>query len=249
MVAGKFIDALPLYRQETIFARAGIELSRQSMSSWMLQLHETLSPLTAAIKVALYAGAVIHSDETRVQVLDEPERAATQQSFMWVYCGGPPDRIVIWFQYANTRRGEVPKHFLFPDPPAGHAQDPPPCWYLVNDGYGAYPALARMGAIRGHAACWAHVRRKFVEAADARQQSGAAHQMVAIMPKLSAIERDYRDATPEQRQAARQQRSKPILDTIKAWLDQKATQVLPPGLDKGGCSAPPSPMPWDCGPS
>jgi transposase len=230
VVAGKFIDALPLYRQERIFAREGIEVSRRSMSSWMIQLHERLAPVMAAIKRVLYAGALIHIDETRLQVLDEPGREATQQSFMWVYCGGPSDRAVIWFQYADTRSGEVPKQFLFADPPNADSHDPPPRLYLISDGYSAYPGLARQAGIRAHAACWAHVRRKFVEAAEARKHAGAAHQMVAMIAKLYAIERQGRDATPERRRALRLEHSKPILEKIKTWLDEKAAKVLPKGL-------------------
>ena len=66
------------------------------------------------MKGVLYQGRVIHIDETRLQVLDEPGREATQQSFMWVYRGSPPDRPVVWFQYAESRSGEVPREFLFP---------------------------------------------------------------------------------------------------------------------------------------
>jgi transposase len=230
VVAGKFLDALPLYRQEKIFARDGIEVSRRTMSSWMIQLNETLTPVMAAIKAVLDEGAVIQIDETRVQVLDEPGRSATHNSFMWVYCGGPADRPVIWFQYAETRSGEVPKQFLFPDPPEGQTHDPPPRWYLVSDGYSAYPGLARQDGILGHGACWAHVRRKFVEAAEARRHTGAAHQMVAMIGQLYAIERQCREASPEQRQAIRAEHSQPILDKTKAWLDEKVAKVLPKGL-------------------
>jgi transposase/uncharacterized small protein (DUF1192 family) len=230
VVAGKFIDALPLYRQEKIFARDGIEVSRRTLSSWMIQLDEKLTPVMAAIKAVLYEGAVIHIDETRVQVLDEPGRSATQHSFMWVYCGGPADRAVIWFQYAESRSGDVPKQFLFPDRPEGQTHDPPAPMYLISDGYSAYPGLARQDAIRGHGACWAHVRRKFVDAAAARQHAGAAHQMVAMIGKLYAIERRCRALSPEQRHAVRAEQSQPILDTIKAWLDEKVAKVLPKGL-------------------
>jgi transposase len=231
VVVGKFVDALPLYRQEKIFAREGIDISRQTMAGWMIQLDEKLSPLMAAMKALFYQGRVIHIDETRLQVLQEPGREATQQSFMWVYRGGPPDRPVIWFQYAETRSGEVPREFLFPGgvaPVAG--SDPPPGVYILTDGYSGYNALARESSITGHAACWAHVRRKYVEAAQGRKNTAAAHQMVALIGKLYAIERELRDSSPAGRKAARNGRSKPILDKIKAWLDAKAATVLPKGL-------------------
>jgi hypothetical protein len=183
------------------------------------------------MKAVLYQGRIVHIDETRLQVLQEPGREATQQSFMWVYRGGPPDRPVIWFQYAETRSGEVPRAFLFPGgvvPVAG--SDPPSGVYILTDGYSGYNALAREASIAGHAACWAHVRRKYVEAAQGRKNTAAAHQMVALIGKLYAIERELRDSSPAERKAAREARSKPILDKIKAWLDEKAPRVLPKGL-------------------
>ena len=86
----------------------------------------------------LYQGPVIHIDETRLTVLDEPGREATQQSYMWVYRGGPPEQPVIWFQYAQTRSGEVPGEFLFPGGVAsGTGGDRPPGLYILTDGYSA----------------------------------------------------------------------------------------------------------------
>jgi transposase len=231
VVVGKFVDALPLYRQEKIFSREGIELSRQTMAGWMIQLDQRLGSLMAAMKALLYQGPVIHIDETRLQVLKEPGREASQQSFMWVYRGGPPERPVVWFQYADTRSGTVPRQFLFPGgvPPAGI--DPPPQGlYLLTDGYSGYSALALEVGIRGHAACWAHVRRKFVEAAEGRKSTAAAHQMVALIGELYALERRLRTCCGDERKAERQAHSRPILEKIKTWLDQKVAHVLPKGL-------------------
>jgi transposase len=229
VVVGKFVDALPLYRREKIFAREGIDISRQTMADWMIQLDEKLNPLMEAMKGVLYQGQVIHIDETRLQVLDEPGREANQQSFMWVYRGGPRERPIIWFQYAETRSGTVPRQFLFSGgvAPVGCA---PPGLYLLTDGYSGYSALALEAGIRGHAACWAHVRRKFVEAAQGRKNTAAAHQMVALIGQLYAVERTLAECSAEERKVAREERSKPILEKIKAWLDAKVTQVLPKGL-------------------
>ena len=227
IVTAKFVDALPLYRQEKIFAREGIDLSRQSMAGWLIALDEKLTPLMAAMQSLLYEGRVLHVDETRLQVLEEPGRTAAQQSFMWVYCGGPPGRPVIFFQYADSRSAKVPKAWLRgppgSDPPLGRL-------YLVSDGYGAYSSVALELGLAGHAACWAHVRRTFVEAAAGRSVNAAAHQMVALIGKLYAVERRLIDATPAQRQAERTVHSRPLLDAIKTWLDDKSTKALPKGL-------------------
>ena len=93
VVVRKYVDGLPFYRQEAIYHRDHIDLSRQTMSGWVIQLHERLAPLMAVMKQLLYQGRVIHIDETRLQVLNEPGRENTQLSYMWVYGdgGGPSD--------------------------------------------------------------------------------------------------------------------------------------------------------------
>jgi len=223
VVVRKYVDGLPFYRQEVIYNRDNIDLSRQTMSGWMIQLHERLTPLMAVMKRLLYQGRVIHVDETRLQVLNEPGRDNTQLSYMWVYGGGPPDKPVIWYQYADTRSGDVPVDFLFPK------EDAPPTgeMYLVTDGYEGYNALSESPAILGHGACWAHVRRRFVEATHGRKNTAPAHQMVVLISKLYQVERVARDKAPQERAAIRWKKAAPILDKIKAWLDQKAPQALP----------------------
>ncbi len=223
VVVRKFVDGLPFYRQEVIYDRDNIDLSRQTMSGWMIQLHERLTPLMTVMKRLLYQGRVIHIDETRLQVLNEPGRENTQLSYMWVYGGGPPDQPVIWYQYADSRSGDVPEAFLYPKaegPPGG-------AMYLVTDGYEGYNALSKSPGILGHGACWAHVRRRFVEATHGRKNTAAAHQMVALISKLYQIERTARDQGAQERAAIRQRKAAPILDKIKTWLDEKATKVLP----------------------
>ncbi len=229
IVTAKFVDALPLYRQEKIFAREGIELSRQTMAGLLIQLHTALTPVAAALQDLLRQGPVIHIDETPVQVLREPGRTAEQKSYMWVFCGGPPGAPVRWFKYAPSRAATVPQAVLFPPDADPLADAPPLSFYLQSDGYSAYHVLANAPGVLGHAGCWAHVRRKFVEAAAGRNAS-AAQQMVALIGELYTVERSVRGAAPAIRQAAREARSRPILDTIKQWLDTTAPRVLPKGL-------------------
>lgn len=223
VVVRKFVDGLPFYRQEAIYAREGIDLSRQTMSGWVIQLDQRLSPLMAAMKRLLYEGRVIQIDETRLQVLNEPGRDNTQLSYMWVYGGGPPDRPVIWYQYADSRGGDVPLEFLYPQ----EVDSPDGAMYLVTDGYEGYNALSKTPRILAPCACWAHVRRKFVDATHGRKNTAAAHQMVALIRKLYQVERAVREETVEKRKAIRQAQAKPILEKIKDWLDEKAGKVLP----------------------
>lgn len=223
VVTRKFVDGLPLYRQQSIYARDGIDLSRQTMSGWIIRLHESLQPLMAAMKRLLYQGRAIHIDETRLQVLNEPNKKNAQLSYMWVYVGGPTNKPTVWFQYADTRSGRVPVQFLS----LGQEENADAAMYLVTDAYAGYNALAAASGILGQAACWAHVRRGFVEATHGRKNNAAAHQMVALIGKLYQIERRLKDKTPEQKKAIRQEQATRVLDKIRIWLDQKASRVLP----------------------
>jgi transposase len=229
IVTRKFVDGLPLYRQEKIYARDGIDLSRQTMSGLVIQLHEKLTPLMEAMKKILYQGDALHLDETRLQVLNEPGKENTQLSYIWVYVGGPPDKPVVWHQYADSRSSSVPVDFLYPDG-SGDVIDPEWSFTIMTDGYTGYNALSGMPGIKWHAACWAHARRKFIEAAAGRSNTAAAHQMVAMIAKLYLIERSAKDMTPEERREIRQSQAKPLLEKIKAWLDEKAGKVLPKSL-------------------
>ncbi len=226
VVTNKFVDGLPLYRQEKIFAREGFDLSRQTLSGWMVQLREPLKPLMDALKRHLYTGRVLQADETPLQVLDEPGRDNTSKSQMWVYRGGPTGRPVIWYQYSVGRAGSVPCEFLFPD-----GQSPPDAaFYLQSDGYSAYHQVARYDAILGHMGCWAHVRRKVVKAANSRNQTSLAHVFLEYVQKLYQVEKKLRGQSPEERHAMRLQHARPILDELKTWLDEHVTKVLPKGL-------------------
>jgi hypothetical protein len=126
---------------------------------------------------------------------------------MWIYGGGPPDRPVVWYQYADTRNGEVPLDFLYPQ----EGEVPNGAMYLVSDGYEGYNALSKMPGILAPCACWAHVRRKFVDATHGRKNTAAAYQMVALIRKLYQFECAAEEKTREVRQAIRQTQAAPIL--------------------------------------
>ncbi len=224
IVTNKFVDALPLYRQEQLFAREGIELSRQTMAGLLIGLNDPLQPVASALKGLLTQGPVVHIDETPLQVLDEPGREATQQSFMWAFCGGPPGIAIRWFEYAPSRAAEVPRRVLFPSD-----ADPPSPFYLQSDGYSAYQVLATAPEIIDHAGCSAHVRRKFVEAASGRNTS-AAQQMVALIGELYGVERRVREADAATRERERNTHSRPILMRIRRWLDKAAARAAPKSL-------------------
>ncbi len=223
-LANKFIDGLPFYRQAKRYQAEGVDLSRQTMSGWVVQLIDPLTPLLTLLKQQLYQGSVLHLDETRFQVLGEANRENTQKSYMFVYKGGPPDKPVLWYDYADNKGSQVPLDFLFPQ---GVEIPESVAMTLVTDDYSGFNALAAHPSIKGHAACWAHTRRKYHDASKGRDKKAAAFQMLGLIGKLYQIERQIKDRSTAQKQVARQQQAKPILDKIRQWLDKQIPRVLP----------------------
>ncbi len=158
----------------------------------------------------LLKSPVIHCDETRVQVLKEPDRDPTSQSWMWVQASGPPDRKVVLFDYTSSRAQEVPLRLLesYSD-------------YVMTDDYAGYNALALQPGVE-RLACMTHARRKFVDAQKVRPKgkTGRADIALTMINKLYGIERELKDFSDEQRFIVRQEKSLPILGQLKVWLDK-----------------------------
>ena len=112
LLTTKYVDGLPLHRFEKVLGRHGIDISRQTLALWVIQCSEHFQPLLNLMRESLLSSRIIHCDETRVQVLKEPGREPSSQSWMWVQTGGPPDRPVILFDYAPSRAQEVPTRLL-----------------------------------------------------------------------------------------------------------------------------------------
>ena len=222
IATAKLCDALPLYRQERQFARLGVELSRRTMSDWMIAAAGACEPLLELLREQLRSGPKLQIDETTVQVLKEPDRDNTTTSYVWVARGGPPETPVLLYRYEPSRGGWVATDII------GDYQG-----YVQTDGYGAYERpCSRPGIV--HVGCWAHVRRAFKEAADAQgkvsSRSGTARQAVAYIAKLYRIEAelsDYREQDPDRFAAERRAQVEPVLDQMHGWLRQKQNQVLP----------------------
>ncbi|HWZ48471.1 MAG TPA: IS66 family transposase [Herbaspirillum sp.] len=215
----KFVDGLPLTRFGKVLGRAGIPVPDQTLARWVIGASRLLQPLLNLMRDLLLDGAFIHIDETVVQVLKEPDKSPTSQSYMWVQAGGPPDRPIVIYDYDPSRSGAVPVRLL-------HDYR----GYLMTDGYDAYNKLARTDGI-SRLACWAHVRRRFVEAVKVQPKGkrGHADTAVAMIGKLYQIERDCREATDEVRLAARQQRSVSALEALRVWMEQTMPTVTPSG--------------------
>ena len=152
IVTAKFVDGLPLYRQEAQFARLGVRLGRATMAGWMIRLGGThLVPLINLLNEQMLEQPLIHSDETRLQVLHS-DKAPTADHWMWVRASGPSGRRIVLFDYDPSRGGSVPKRLL-------HEYK----GILLTDGYEPYGIVAAELKLV-HAGCMAHARRKFDEA-------------------------------------------------------------------------------------
>ena len=183
------------------------------------------SSLADLMDRAIREGPIVNIDETTVQVLQEPGRAATQKSYMWIFRGGDPKRPVLRYQYHPTRAGSVPLAYL-----AGFEG------YIQTDGYNGYDALGRQPGIV-MVGCWAHARRKFHEVLQAAapqvaQRKLAAEEALEFIGRLYRIEKEARvkELSVPEIYELRQQQAKPVLEEFKSWLEQKAPLTPPGGL-------------------
>jgi hypothetical protein len=217
VAVSKYADALPLYRQEKILARAGIELPRATLANWMIKVGTLVQPLVNLLRDQLLEYGVVQMDETTVQVLKEKGKTAASKSYMWVQRGGPPDKSVILFDYDPSRSGKVPQVLL-----ADYKG------WLQTDGYDGYLAIGSSVDVE-HIGCWAHARRKFVEAATAagKKKKSKATQAVSLIGKLYAIEKRIRGSDANHRFAVRQKEVPPIFAKIQEWMSDLAPRVLP----------------------
>jgi transposase len=223
VLTAKFCDALPFYRQERIFARHGLVISRQDMANWAIAVSGKLEGLIELMKAELLQSPYLHCDETFFQVMDEPGRANTTQSYMWVTTGGTDAKKVALYQYSRNRNAGFISAFL--EKYSG---------YLQTDGYDGYTAIGEKDGIV-HVACWTHARRKFVEALKITQGKGSAPEIIALIGMLYEIERALREKyyAPGRSgdlaafKAARIEAVRPVFDKIESWLTIKAIEVPP----------------------
>jgi len=217
LLAVKFVDGLPLARFEHVLQRHGVPVPRQTLARWVIGCGGVLQPLHNLMRDILLDGSLIYMDETVVQVLKGQDRSPTSNSYMWVQTGGPPDKPVVLYDYDPSRSAKVPVRLL-----EGFKG------YLMTDGYDGYNALERTEGVK-RLACWAHVRRRFVDAVRVQPKGkrGKADEAVAMIGKLYGIEREYKDASVEVRYLARQEHSVPVLAELQAWLQKTQPLVTP----------------------
>jgi len=215
VLVAKYADHLPLYRQAQIYARQGIQLDRSTLADWVGRAAWWLRPLRDHILAELRRSQRLFADETTAPVLD-PGRGRTKTGQLWAYARddrpwGGSDPPLVAYIYAADRKAERPEMHLGAF--AG---------ILQVDGYGGYAALARRRQQVVLAFCWAHVRRKFFELA---KTSPVAEDVLRQIAKLYVIEDEVRSLPPEQRRAARAERSRVIVDDLRVYLDARLRQV------------------------
>jgi len=213
VIVGKLADHLPLHRQEKIFERHGVDISRKTMGGWMAQCAELLNPLYASAKDVLFQSKVIGTDDTGVKVLD-PKLPFARTGRIWPYYGDR-EHPVILYDYTTTRARAGPEEFL-----KGYRG------YLQADAYGGYDAFFKDPA-RGliEVGCFAHSRRYFHKALESDQaRMGPALLLIA---QLYRVEEQARSLTPEDRLELRKLESCPILDKLHGYLLEIQLGVLP----------------------
>lgn len=198
----KYLDHLPLYRQEAIYARSGVALSRSTLAEWIGAIGVALQPVVDAVRRELLRCPVLHADETPVAQLD-PGRGQTKRAYVFAYRSTGPQPLIV-FDYCASRSGQHAARFL------EHWRGA-----LMVDDFAGYKALFANGVTE--LGCMAHARRKFV---DLEKASGSviAAEAVRRIAVLYRIEHDAAGLDPDARHAHRQQHAVAAARELHDWL-------------------------------
>lgn len=216
VIASKYADHSPLYRQEGIYQRSGVELPRATLASWVGESARLLDPLVTALERYVMSATKLHADDTPVPVL-EPGRGRTRTARLWAYArderpAAGPDPPAVLYRYSPDRKGEHPQSHLA----RFHGT-------LQADGYSGFTALYD-GVQRREAACWAHARRKYYDVYMA-DRSPTALEALGRIGALYDIEREIRGHSAELRRAARAERAAPLLQQLHEWLQLQQSRL------------------------
>jgi transposase len=213
IIIDKYVDHLPLHRQQQRFSREKINIPYSTLTDWVSNTCGLITPLYEALKKQVLSSDYLHADETPIKVLDKDKKGETHRGYFWVYHNSLQDRVFFDYQPGRSREGpsELLKNFR------GHLQ---------TDGYAAYTIFdTQKDVTLLH--CMAHARRKFVEARS-NDQARADHALEQI-GQLYAIERKAAEAqlTEADILQLRQEKAAPILEALGKWMQQVYTEVLP----------------------
>jgi len=219
VLVAKYLDHLPLYRQEAIFERAGHAIARSTLAQWVGECGVQLQPLVDALSAELLRQDVLHADETPVAML-KPGHGKTHRAYLWSYCTTPfnPIKAVV-FDFADSRGGQHVRGFLgLP----GTEQHPGWKGRLVTDDFSGYKACFELGVTE--VGCMAHARRKFHELW-ANHGSTIGEQALKFFVQLYDIEREVAGADIDARCEARRRRSRPVADALHHWMRQQRPKI------------------------
>ena len=211
VLVAKYADHLPLYRQEGIFARAGVAIPRSTLGAWVGMCGVQLQSLVDALKQELLGHRVLHADETPVQML-KPGMKKTHRAYLWAYAPGAFENMkAVVYDFCESRAGEHARAFL---------ED----WKgaLVCDDFAGYKQSFTLGVTE--AGCMAHARRKFFEL-HASNKSQIAGQALSYISALYDVEREVKYLTGDERLHIRQARSKPLTDALYQWMVLQRGQI------------------------
>jgi transposase len=216
VLVSKYCDHQPLYRQSEIYARQGVELERSTMADWVGASSRLVEPLVEALRNYVMEAGKLHADDTPVPVL-APGNGKTKTGRLWTYVrddrpAGSSDAPAVWFSYSPDRKGEHPEQHLRKFRGT-----------LQADAYAGFNQLYIDGRIQ-QAPCWAHVRRHFYDLEQAHG-SAIAREALQRIGALYAVEEQIRGKPPEERRNVRQAHSKPLLDSLRQWLETSLSKL------------------------
>jgi transposase len=216
VLTSKFADHLPLYRQSEIYAREGVELDRSTLAKWVGEASHLLAPLVEALRRYVLAADKLHGDDTPVPVL-APGNGKTKTGRLWTYVrddrpAGSTAAPAVWFAYSPDRKGEHPQQHLSKFN-----------GILQADAYAGFNKLYEDGNIQ-EAPCLAHIRRKFFDLMETHKSPIATEAVERIAP-LYEIEGEIRGRSPDERQAVRNAKSRPLLESMREWLETSLSKL------------------------
>ena len=217
----KYLQGLPLYRQEKIAERDGLDLPRSKLARWLISGSEVLIPLINLLEDSFFSFDVALSDDTGIRVLKEDGRAPSSKSALWIRRGGPPDKQVVLVDYEVSKSGETVYKLL--------------CdfnGYLVSDGADNFKLSVRRNGLCS-VLCNDHARRRFRKALQvldkSKNKSGIARTAMEWYGKLYRIESKSKHLEPDERHAIRQEQAVPVWDEFLAWAERVFTEGVAHG--------------------
>ncbi len=216
----KYVNAVPLYRQEQEFERYGLHISRQNMANWTIQCADRyLAVLYDYLHEKMYDYHVLQADETPVLV-NRDGRPAGSKSYMWVYRTGRmyTDRQIVLYEYQRTRNASHPREFLKDF-----------SGICVTDGYQVYHTIENEREDLVIAGCWSHARRRFDEAVKAlpkaKQKDSRAYLALTMIQAIYREEKQLKELPAQERQNRRQLSVKPLVEAYFTWVRENLPKV------------------------